>query len=60
MEQQEASNFQQVPFISRPRAGTKETCQSTGGTITYTANGLIHKGGKQYTGGATVDNDSDE
>ena len=60
MEQQEASNFQQVPNIARPPAGTKQACLSTGGTITYTSNGLIHQGGKRYTGGAVVDDSDDE
>lgn len=58
-QQQQDSNFvfQPVPHMARPKAGTKEACVSTGGTITYTENGLIHRGGKQYAGGA---DDSDE
>lgn len=34
----------------RPKEGTQEVCASTGGTIRYTKTGLIHTGGKNYTG----------
>lgn len=46
-----------VRFASRPQAGTKELCRSTGGTITYTNNGLIHQGGKRYNDPSTGDSD---
>jgi len=62
MEQHQTSNFvfQPVPHIARPAAGTKEACAATGGTITYTANGLIHNGGKRYAGKGVVEDDGDE
>lgn len=42
--------FQKVEIVRRARAGTVEQCRSTGGTVRYTEHGLIHTGGRNYTG----------
>lgn len=44
----------------RPEPGTKEHCNSTGGTITYTKTGLIHTAGQKYTGETPVQEQDEE
>lgn len=44
--------FQQVEILRRARAGTREDVISTGGQHRFTEHGVIHTGGRRYTGGA--------